>query len=177
MRFCSQCGHPVSLRVPPGDSHPRHVCDACGTVHYLNPKLVAGCVAEAADGRILLCRRAIEPRAGLWTVPAGFMELGETTEDAARRETREEALADVADLALHCVVEVPEVSQVHVMFRARLVGSYGAGTETLEARLVEETALPWAELAFPSVRGALERFVEDRRLGRFGVHRFTVTRR
>jgi ADP-ribose pyrophosphatase YjhB (NUDIX family) len=178
MKFCSQCGHPVTLRVPADDSRPRHVCDACGTVHYVNPKLVVGCTVVSDDGRFLICRRAIEPRLGFWTVPAGFMELGETAAEAAVRETREEALAEVTDLALHCVVDVPHVSQVHLMFRGRLVGAgFGAGAETLEAKLVPACALPWDEIAFPSVRLSLERYLADRERGRFEVHAFTVERR
>jgi len=178
MQFCSTCGHPVVSRVPPGDTLPRHVCDACGTVHYQNPKLVAGCVVTADDGRYLICRRAIEPRHGFWTVPAGFMELGETAAEAARRETREEALAEVDGLELHCVIDVPHVSQVHLMYRARLSGmAFGVGAETLEARLVPERDLPWDEIAFASVRVALEHHVADRARDRFEVRCITVGRR
>jgi len=175
MRFCGECGQPVTLRVPAGDALPRHVCDACGTVHYLNPKLVAGAVLEASDGRLLLCRRAIEPRRGLWTLPAGFMELGETGAEAARRETREEACAEVADLTLHCIVDVPRVSQVHLMFRGRLVEDrHAPGAESLATRLCPERELPWDELAFPSVRATLERYLADRARGAFGVHHVTL---
>jgi len=178
MRFCSRCGAEVALAVPPGEDRPRHVCAACGTVHYLNPKLVAGCVVAHGDGRLLICRRAIEPRRGFWTVPAGFMELGETAAEAAARETREEALAEVADIALHCVIDVPHVDQVHLMHRARLVGDgHGAGIESLEARLVAPSDLPWDEIAFPSVRLALERYLADLERARFEVHSLTVERR
>ena len=175
MRFCSECGHPVSLRVPAGETLPRHVCSACGKIHYQNPKLVAGCVVESSDGRLLLCRRAIEPRLGFWTVPAGFMELGETSEDAARRETLEEAAAELAGLALHCVIDVPRVSQLHLMYRGRLRDDrFGVGAETLESRLLTAAELPWEGLAFPSVCAALERFLADRARGAFSVHRLTV---
>ena len=178
MRFCGHCGHPLTLKVPADDSRPRHVCEACGTVHYLNPKVVAGCTVVADDGRILLCRRAIEPRQGYWTVPAGFMELGETAAEAAARETQEEALATVADLALHCVIDVPSVSQVHLMYRGRLVGSgYGVGAESLETRLVAAEEIPWDRIAFPSVQATLERYLADRARDRFEVHAFTVERR
>ena len=119
VNFCSHCGQPVRLVIPEGDNVQRHVCIGCGTVHYQNPKIVAGCVPEY-DGRILLCRRAIEPRLGYWTIPAGFMENGETTQDAARREAAEEALADVEIGSLLAVVHVLHADQVHVMFRARL---------------------------------------------------------
>jgi ADP-ribose pyrophosphatase YjhB (NUDIX family) len=178
MRFCDRCGAPVILRVPAGESLPRHVCDACGTVHYLNPKLIAGSVPTAADGSILLCRRGIEPRHGFWTLPAGFMELGETSAAAAARETREEACAELSALALHSVIDVPQVSQVHLMFRGQLVDDrHAAGAETLETRLFAEAELPWAELAFPSVTLALEAFLADRRQGAFAVHALTVERR
>ena len=119
MKFCSACGNPVSLRTPEGDHLARHVCDACGAVHYQNPKLIVGCVPEH-DGRILLCRRAIEPRLGFWTIPAGFMENGETTQDGARRESFEEAQAEVEIGSLLAVVHVLHADQVHVMFRAQL---------------------------------------------------------
>jgi ADP-ribose pyrophosphatase YjhB (NUDIX family) len=175
MRFCSHCGQDLTVRIPEGDNLPRHVCAACGMVHYLNPKLVAGAVLEASDGRLLVCRRAIEPRHGLWTLPAGFMELGETATEAAAREAREEACASALDLALHCVIDVPRVSQVHLMFRGRLADDrHAPGAESLDTRLVAADALPWDELAFPSVRRALERFVADRARGRFDVHHLTV---
>lgn len=170
MNFCSQCGQPVVVKTPPGDHLPRHVCDHCGTVHYQNPKLVVGCLCEW-EGRILLCRRAIEPRAGYWTLPAGFMENGEGVEHGAARETREEALADAEDLVPLALVNVPHVNQVHLMFRARLRdGRFGAGPETLEAMLYAETDVPWQDIAFPSVRYALERYFADRRRGQFGFH-------
>ena len=140
--------------------------------------LVAGCTVVADDGSILLCRRAIEPRLGFWTTPAGFMELGETGAEAAARETREEALAEVADLALHCVIDVPHVSQVHLMYRGRLVGGgFGVGAESLETRLVAAADIPWDDIAFPSVRATLERYLADRARGRFEVHSFDVERR
>jgi len=173
MNFCSQCGQPVSLLVPEGDHLPRHVCTACGTVHYQNPKIVAGCVPEH-EGRILLCRRAIEPRRGYWTIPAGFMENGETTQDAARRESIEEALADVEIGSLLAVVHVLHADQVHVMFRARLPKpEFGAGAESLEVMLYDEDSIPWRDIAFRSVEFALRRYLEDRRAGR-EQHHFTA---
>jgi ADP-ribose pyrophosphatase YjhB (NUDIX family) len=173
MNFCSHCGQPVTLRVPEGDHRPRHVCTGCGAVHYQNPKIVAGCVPEH-EGRILLCRRAIEPRLGYWTIPAGFMENGETTQDAARRESIEEALADVEIGSLLAVVHVLHADQVHVMFRARLPQpEFGAGAESLEVRLYDETHIPWSEIAFRSVDFALRRYLEDRRAG-LERHHFTA---
>ncbi len=127
LKFCSHCGAAVVTKVPPGDHLPRFVCDACGTVHYKNPLLVLGCVPEW-EGRILLCRRAIEPRLGFWTVPAGFMEIGETMQHAAQRECHEEAQADVEIGSLLAVVSVTHAAQVHVMFRARMLSPrYAAG--------------------------------------------------
>ena len=173
MNFCSHCGQPVSLSVPEGDHLPRHVCTACGTVHYQNPKIVAGCVPEH-DGRILLCRRAIEPRRGYWTIPAGFMENGETTQEAARRESIEEALAEVEIGSLLAVVHVLHDNQVHVVFRARLPKpEFGAGAESLEVMLYGEDEIPWQDIAFRSVDFALRRYLEDRRAG-LEPHHFTA---
>jgi len=173
MNFCSHCGQPVTIRVPDGDHRPRHVCTGCGAVHYQNPKIVAGCVPEH-EGRILLCRRAIEPRLGYWTIPAGFMENGETTQDAARRESLEEAQAEVEIGSLLAMVHVLHADQVHVMFRARLpTPEFGVGAETLEVMLCEEADIPWQDIAFRSVDYALRRYLEDRRAG-LERHHFTA---
>lgn len=177
MKYCSECGAPVALRVPPGDNLPRHVCDACGTIHYQNPRLVVGCVPEHA-GRILLCRRAIEPRLGFWTVPAGFMENGETLQQAAARESHEEALAHVDIGSLLAVVHVLHARQVHVFFRAVLrTAEYGAGPESLEVTLVAPADIPWSELAFPSTEFALRHYLEDRAARREPHHFTTIDRR
>ena len=177
MNYCSHCGAPVGLRVPPGDHLPRHVCDACGTIHYENPRLVVGCVPEH-EGRILLCRRAIEPRLGYWTIPAGFMENGETLQQAAARETQEEALARVEVGSLLAVVHVLHARQVHVFFRATMrSGEFGAGTESLEVKLVGPAEIPWDEVAFPSTEFALRRYLEDRAAGREPHHFITIDRR
>lgn len=177
MNYCSHCGAPVELRVPPGDHLPRYVCNACGTIHYQNPRLVVGCVPEHA-GRILLCRRAIEPRLGYWTVPAGFMENGETLQQAAARESHEEALARVEIGSLLAVVHVLHARQVHVFFRAALLSpEYGAGAESLEVALVAPAEIPWGELAFPSTEYALRRYLEDRGSGREPHHFTTIDRR
>ena len=173
MKFCSACGQPVTLRTPDGDHVPRFVCNACGMVHYQNPKLVVGCVPEH-EGRILLCKRAIEPRSGFWTIPAGFMENGETTQDGARRESLEEALADVEIGSLLAVVHVLHADQVHVMFRARLPEPrFGVGIESLEVKLYDEADVPWGEIAFRSVDFALRRYCDDRRAG-VERHHFTT---
>jgi ADP-ribose pyrophosphatase YjhB (NUDIX family) len=174
MNFCSNCGAPVTQRVPPGDNLPRWVCDSCNTIHYENPKMIVGCVAEW-DGRILLCKRAIEPRYGLWTVPAGFLENGETTADGARRETLEEANARVEIDALFSLYNLPHINQVYMLFRGRLLDSdIGPSAETLEARLYEETDIPWNEIAFVTVRRTLHQYFSDRRDGHFGFHVGTI---
>ncbi len=165
MNFCSNCGARVQQRIPPGDHLPRFVCDACGTIHYQNPRIIAGCVPEH-DGKILLCRRAIEPRLGFWTVPAGFMENGETLQQAAAREAYEEALAEVEIGSLVAIANVARASQVHVFFRARLrTTGFGPGPESLEVQLVAPEDIPWADIAFPSTVFCLERYLEDRAAG------------
>jgi ADP-ribose pyrophosphatase YjhB (NUDIX family) len=175
MNYCTQCGAKVVLRIPEGDSHMRHVCPRCGEIHYLNPKLVIGCVAEWED-RLLLCRRAIEPGQGLWTLPAGFMENGESTAQAALRETREEACAHVAIEQLFALVSIPHINQVHLFYRARLLNAdFGAGEESLETTLFDEPQIPWDQLAFRSVVFCLEAYFRDRHSGAFGFHESTLS--
>lgn len=177
MNFCSACGSRLARRIPDGDHLPRYVCEHCGTVHYENPRLVVGCVPEI-DGRILLCRRAIEPRRGYWTVPAGFMENGETLQQAAARESYEEALARVDIGTLLAIVHVLTAHQVHVFFRARLQPSgYGVGAESLEVELVEPRDIPWQDIAFPSTEFALHRYLEDRAVGTEPYHFTALARR
>ena len=170
MKFCSNCAAPVVQRVPPGDNLPRWVCDQCGEIHYENPKLVVGTVPEF-EGRLLLCRRAIEPRYGYWTLPAGFMENDETTAQAAARETLEEAGAPVELGEVFTLISVPRVNQVHLYYRARLRGlEFNPGEETLEVGLFEEGAIPWQDIAFRTVAYTLKRWFEDRARGSFGFH-------
>ena len=170
MNFCASCGHPVALKIPDGDHLPRHVCTACGTIHYQNPRIIAGCVIEV-DGKILLCKRAIEPRLGYWTTPAGFMENGESVQAAAAREAMEEALANVRIGSLLSIVNVLRAHQVHITFRATLTEpAFGVGPESLETVLYEESAIPWPDIAFLSVEFALRRYLDDRRQGRQGFH-------
>ena len=170
MKFCSNCGGRVAEQIPEGDDRPRHVCAACATVHYQNPKIVAGCIPVWND-RLLLCRRAIEPRHGLWTLPAGFMENGESTEQAAARETREEACATVKNMKLYGVFSIPHINQVYMMFRADMsTGEYQPGLESLDVDLFEEHQILWNELAFPVVRLTLEHYFKDLKAGHFPVH-------
>lgn len=174
MKFCSNCGAPVTLKVPAGDTLPRHVCDACNTIHYQNPKMVVGCIVEWED-RILLCRRAIEPRYGLWTVPAGFMENGETICQGAVRETLEEANARVEIGPLYALYNIPHINQVYILFRAQLLDlDFHAGAETLEAQLFTEREIPWEQLAFATVRNTLAHYYNDRRQGEYRFHMGTV---
>ncbi len=177
MNFCSQCGSPVTSRIPPGDDRMRHVCDSCGTIFYSNPKIVAGCIPQW-DQQLLLCRRAIEPRSGLWTLPAGFMENGESTDQAAARETLEEANARVEMGNLFAYLNIPAINQVYVIFLARLLDlDFSAGAESLEVRLFHEQEIPWEEIAFPSIERALRLYFQDRRGGGFGVHMADIERR
>ena len=170
MKFCPNCAAPLAQRVPPGDSVLRDLCDACGSIHYQNPKLVVGCVPEW-EGRILLCRRAIEPRYGYWTLPAGFMENGETTSQGAARETLEEAGARVELLAPISMISVPYVNQVHLFFRARLLNlEFKPGEESLEVALFEEARVPWKDVAFRTVGLTLKHWFADRARGSFGFH-------
>src|SRR6188472_4116392 len=151
MKFCSNCSASIGKRVPPGDSLPRYLCDACGSIHYENPKLVLGCLPEWED-RVLLCRRAIEPRYGYWTLPAGFMENGETTSEVAVRETVEEAGAHIELHQLFSMLNVPHVHQVHMFYLATLLDlDYLAGVESLEVKLFSEAEIPWDEIAFPTI--------------------------
>ncbi len=174
MKFCSNCGSPVALRVPPGDTLPRHVCDACHAIHYQNPRMVVGCIVEHGD-RILLCRRGIEPRHGYWTVPAGYMENGETTFQGALRETLEEANARVEINSLYALYNIPHINQVYLLFRARLLDlNFRPGAETLETRLLGEADVPWDQIAFATVRNTLTHYFADRARQHFGFHMGTI---
>ncbi len=170
MKFCPDCGGPVELLVPEGDNLPRHVCTACAAIHYSNPKVVVGCVAEWR-GQILLCRRAIEPRLGYWTMPAGFMENGETAREGAARETLEEAQSRVDILDLISIISIPNINQVHLMFRGRMLdGGYGPTLESSAVELFDEADIPWDALAFRTVIHTLRHYLEDRRQGLQRMH-------
>jgi ADP-ribose pyrophosphatase YjhB (NUDIX family) len=158
MRFCPACGSTLDWRRPEGDERERHVCPACGRVHYQNPKIVVGSVCTLGDDRLLLCRRAIPPRAGFWTIPAGYLELGETAEEGARREAWEEARARIELEGLLAVYSVARIDQVQLLYRARLLdAAVEPGPESLEVRLLGWGEIPWERLAFPTVRWILER--------------------
>jgi ADP-ribose pyrophosphatase YjhB (NUDIX family) len=170
INYCCTCAAPVALRVPAGDTLPRHVCDACGAIHYRNPRLVVGTLPVWED-RVLLCRRAIEPRRGCWTLPAGFMENRESVAEAAERETREEACARIDLDDLYTMISVPHISQVHVIYRARLRDlDFAPGDESLEVALFSEADIPWEEIAFRTVALTLRHYFADRAAGSFGLH-------
>lgn len=170
IEHCQVCGTRVELRVPLEDNRERAVCPACDHVHYVNPLNVVGTLPVWGD-QVLLCRRNIEPRKGFWTLPAGFMELGETTEEGAARETDEEAGAHIEMQGLYCVINVVTAGQVHFFYRARLLDTtFAPGPETIEARLFSQAEIPWDELAFRTVRMTLEKFFADRVKGQFDVH-------
>lgn len=175
IKFCRNCGAAVVYRIPDdGDTRERAVCPACDTIHYENPLNVVGTVPHWGD-KVLLCKRNIEPRWGKWTLPAGFMELGETTEEGAARETVEEAGARIEMEGLITVMSVPRVGQVHLFYRARLLSDkFDPGHETIEARLFSQDEIPWEEIAFRTVKETLEFYFEDRRTGRFTVHNVDI---
>lgn len=188
MKFCSECAHPVELMVPPGDNRPRYVCAQCATIHYQNPKMVIGSIPVwEGDGelQVLLCKRAIEPRYGYWTLPAGFMENNETTAAAAQRETEEEAGANIELGQLFALINVSHVHQVHMFYLATLRDlDFAPGEESLDVRMFTESEIPWDDLAFPTIRQTLEFFFADRarmrELGQdsrgYGFHTQDITR-
>ena len=170
MNFCPQCGAPLHIEIPSGDNRPRHVCPSCGAIHYQNPKMVVGCIPEWED-KVLLCRRAIEPKYGLWTLPAGFMENGETTAEGAARETLEEAGARVEVQGLYSMISLPDINQVYLVFRARLLHlDFVPGDESLEARLFAEDEIPWEDMAFRTIQTTLKRYFSDRRAGSYPLY-------
>ena len=170
MNFCSECGALVERIIPSGDNRPRHVCTRCGSIHYQNPKLVVGAIVAWED-KVLLCRRAIEPRLGKWTLPAGFMENGESTAEGATRETQEEAGARIALQEMFSVIDRPDIDQVHVFYRAHLLDlDFHAGEESLEVALFTEAEIPWEEIAFHPSRLTLRRYFEDLKKGQWNFH-------
>ncbi len=177
MNFCSNCGEKVVQRVPDGDNRQRAVCPACETIHYSNPNVVVGCIPEW-EGRILLCKRAIEPRAGYWTLPAGFLEHEETTRQGGARETLEEANAIVEVGELFSIIGVPYIGQIHMFYRARLLEpEFSAGAESTHVALYQEADIPWDDLAFPTVAHTLRWYFEDRQRGQFGMHTHDILAR
>lgn len=169
MNYCANCGNKVSIRIPQGDDRERHVCDSCDTIHYQNPRIITGCL-PVYENKILLCKRAIEPRYGKWTLPAGYMENGETVEQGAKRESWEEAYADISINGLYSLFNLPQINQVYIFYRGQLNNlNYAAGYESLEVDLFEEAEIPWDELAFPVIHKILKHYFSDRKTGEFPV--------
>ena len=169
MKFCSDCGASVGLTIPQGDNRERYVCAECETIHYQNPRVVTGCL-PIWEERVLLCLRAINPRSGFWTLPAGFLENGETMADGAARETSEEANARVRNLELYSVYSLPHISQVYTFFRADLTDlDFRPGVESLDVKLFTEEEIPWEQLAFPVITQSLQCYFEDRKSGDYPV--------
>lgn len=168
MNYCSQCGAPVQMQIPTGDDRPRYVCPSCGEIHYQNPKIVVGCVPQW-DGRILMCRRNIEPRKGKWTLPAGYLEMGETVMEGARRETLEETGAVVQALVPYLMFDIVYVNQIYLMFRGELQKpEFRLETpESAEVVLMREEEIPWDDIAFLAIENTLRRYFFDRSSGQF----------
>ena len=177
MNFCSECGKTVVHRVPEGDNLPRFICEHCETIHYQNPKLVVGCL-PVYNEQVLLCKRAIEPCYGLWTLPAGFMENQESLEEAALRESKEEANANLKIDGIYSIISLPHINQIYVLYRAELLDlDFFAGPESLEVELFNEEDIPWEQLAFKTIDLTLRHFFEDRKSGVFAVHNDVVSNR
>ena len=176
MKYCCYCSAELIFEIPEDDNRHRYICKRCDTIHYQNPKIVAGCIPVWED-QVLLCKRAIEPRFGFWTLPAGFMECGETSHEAGLRETLEEANARVEVEQLFAVFNLPHVDQVYMMFRARLLDlDFSPGDESQQVQLYKEEDIPWGELAFTTIRETLKCYFEDRRQGNFSLHTGDVTK-
>jgi ADP-ribose pyrophosphatase YjhB (NUDIX family) len=176
MKFCSACATALERRIPAGEDRERYVCPSCGAIHYENPRMVVGCIIEE-QGKLLLCKRAIEPRYGYWTLPAGFLEIGESTVQGAVRETLEEAGASVQVIAPYAHFDIPHIGQAYIFYRARmLTPEFSAGSESLEVKLVPPQEIPWEVLAFQVVRVSLEMYLEDQHSGQFRMHHGIITR-
>lgn len=178
VKFCSSCGYnDIEHKIPEGDNRLRYCCPECDTIFYENPKIVAGCIGQWEE-KILLCKRAIEPRYGAWTLPAGFMENRETIQQAAARETFEEATARASNMELFAIYNLPHISQVYIMFRADIEdGKARSGIESLETQFVSEQDIPWGGLAFPVIAETLELYFQDRKRGEYVLHTGEITRK
>ena len=167
MKYCSNCGAKISWKIPEGEDRYRFFCEQCKVIHYTNPRVVAGTI-PVQDGRILLCRRAIEPRHGKWTLPAGYLENGETVRDCATRETLEEACATLDNLIPYSLLNISYINQVYVMYRAQLINDdFRPGTESLDVQLFSPESLPWQDIAFPVISRVLQMYCRDLETGHF----------
>lgn len=176
MNFCSNCSKAVIQKIPEGDNRLRHVCESCETIHYQNPRVIAG-ILPIFEGKILLCKRSIEPRIGYWTLPAGFLENGESSLEGAIRECMEEANATVINPELYGMFDIPQIHQLYVFYRAELAEAiFGPSPESSEVKLFSEDKIPWNELAFPVVELCLDHYLKDRKTGEFLVKREDIKR-
>ena len=167
IKFCTACGSPTQQKIPFEDDHVRSVCTNCGLVHYENPKMVVGCIPEL-NGQVLLCKRNIEPQKGKWTLPAGYLENGESVQDGAIRETYEETMADVQIIEPYRLFNIVFVDQIYFMFRARLMSNaFGPTNESTDVRLFDEKDIPWEDIAFEVIKQTLEHYFQDRKKGLF----------
>jgi ADP-ribose pyrophosphatase YjhB (NUDIX family) len=176
MKFCSSCGASVKQKIPDGDNRLRYTCEACGEIHYQNPKVIAG-ILPIFESKVLLCKRSIQPRVGYWTLPAGFLENGESSLEGAMRECSEEANAEVAEPLLYAIFDIPQINQIYIFYRAEMPEAiYSPSIESSEVALFSEENIPWSELAFPMVEALLDHYFEDRKTGNFGVIREDIRR-
>jgi len=175
MNYCGNCGHSITIQVPDGDDRERHCCNSCGSIHYFNPRIIVACL-PVWEGKIMLCRRGIEPRKGYWTLPGGFMELNETTEDGAIRETWEETKAEVEIERLQGIYNMPQINQVYFVYLAKMKSAhYEITPESTEIELVDPKDIPWDKLAFRVMKKVLEQFVNEETPGNPEIHHDTIT--
>ena len=170
IKYCNQCGGLTTLKIPHGDNLPRVVCENCGFIQYENPRVIVGCIPEWKD-QILLCKRAIEPRLGFWTLPAGFLENNETTQEGALRETKEEANASATIIDVFSLIDIPHINQVYLLYRAKLEdANFSATFESSDVALFDESSIPWDDIAFAAIKKSLKRYFSDKRSGTFSLH-------
>lgn len=174
IKYCNQCGELTTLKIPHGDNLPRSICDSCGFIQYENPRVIVGCIPEWED-KVLLCKRAIEPRLGFWTLPAGFLENNETTQEGALRETKEESNASATIIDAFSLIDIPHINQVYLLYRAKLNNAnFSATFESSEVALFDEASIPWDDIAFAAIKKSLNRYFIDRRNGNFSLHVETI---
>jgi ADP-ribose pyrophosphatase YjhB (NUDIX family) len=176
MKFCSSCGALVTHKIPDGDNRLRYVCESCGEIHYQNPKVIAG-ILPTYKSKVLLCKRSIQPRVGYWTLPAGFLENGESSLEGAIRECSEEANTQVRDPSIYAIFDIPQINQIYIFYRAEMPEAiFSPSTESSDVALFSEEDIPWSELAFPMVEALLDHYFEDRKSGIFEVIREDIRR-
>ena len=176
MKFCSSCGALVTHKIPDGDNRLRYVCESCGEIHYQNPKVIAG-ILPTYKAKVLLCKRSIQPRVGYWTLPAGFLENGESSLEGAIRECSEEANTQVRDPSIYAIFDIPQINQIYIFYRAEMPEAiFSPSTESSDVALFSEEDIPWSELAFPMVEALLDHYFEDRKSGIFEVIREDIRR-